>query len=64
LSHWSHLDYFNDVFNNFSRLASFNFSRTLWSLVCRSDPALRFHQKYLNLCSEDERGSYGVGTTW
>jgi len=23
-------------------------------LVCRSDPALRFHQKYLNSCSEDE----------
>jgi len=23
--------------------------------VCRGDPALRFHQKYLNLCSEDER---------
>jgi len=29
-----------------------------------SDPALRFHQKYLYLCSEDERRSYGVGTTW
>ncbi len=26
--------------------------------------ALRFHQKYLNLCSEDERRSYGFGTTW
>ncbi len=25
--------------------------------------ALRFHQKYLNLCSEDERRSYGFGTT-
>ncbi len=25
--------------------------------------ALRFHQKYLNLCSEDERSSYGFGTT-
>ncbi len=23
----------------------------------------RFHKKYLNLCSEDERKSYGVGTT-
>ncbi len=26
--------------------------------------ALRFDQKYLNLCSEDERRSYGFGTTW
>ncbi len=25
--------------------------------------ALRYHQKYLNLCSEDERRSYGIGTT-
>ncbi|XDV31340.1 hypothetical protein PO909_034049 [Leuciscus waleckii] len=24
---------------------------------------LRFHQKGLQLCSEDERKSYGVGTT-
>ncbi len=24
--------------------------------------ALGFHQKYLNLCSEDERRSYGFGT--
>ncbi len=26
--------------------------------------ALRFHQKYLNLCSEDERRFYVFGTTW
>jgi len=26
----------------------------------RSDPALRFNHKYLNLCPEDERKSYGV----
>ncbi len=25
--------------------------------------ALGFHQKYLNLCSEDERRSYGFGMT-
>ncbi len=25
--------------------------------------ALRFYQKYLNLCSEDEQRSYGFGTT-
>ncbi len=26
--------------------------------------ALGVHQKYLNLCSEDERRSYGFGSTW
>ncbi len=26
--------------------------------------ALRIHQKYLNLCSEDERRSNGLGTIW
>ncbi len=26
--------------------------------------ALRFHQKHLNLCSEDEWRSYRFGTTW
>ncbi len=26
--------------------------------------ALRFHQIYLNLCSEDEQRTYGFGTTW
>jgi len=55
------LDYFNEVFNNFLGLASFNSSRSLWTSM--QDPALRFHQKYLNLCSEDDRESYGVGTT-
>jgi len=37
-------------------LASFDPLRSLW----RSDPALRFNQKYLNLCSKDERKSYRV----
>jgi len=35
-----------------------------YGLLCMSDPALRLHQKYLNLCSEDERRSCGVGATW
>ncbi len=26
--------------------------------------ALRFHQKYLKLCSKDEQSSYRFGTTW
>jgi len=37
------------------------FAITLQSLGWK---ALGFHQKYLNLCSEDERRSYGFGTTW
>ncbi len=33
-------------------------------LSMEGQKALRFHQKYLNLCSEDEQRSYGFGTTW
>jgi len=54
------LDYFNNVLTNFSGLVDIKLPRSLW----RSKPALRFHQKYLNLCFEDERKSYGFGTTW
>ncbi len=32
-------------------------------LSMEGQKALRFHQKDLNLCSEDERRSYGFGTT-
>ncbi len=32
-------------------------------LSMQGQRALRFNQKYLNLCSEDERRSYGFGTT-
>ena len=59
LSHWSHLDYFNDVFNNYSGSVSFGNTGSLW----KSQNSVRFHQKYLNLCSEDERKTYMVGTT-
>jgi len=52
LSHCSHLDYFNDVFNNFSRPASI--PQEAYGLVCRSDPALRFHQKYLTGLEQHE----------
>ncbi len=37
------------------------------SVVLRSmdgQKTVRFHPKYLNLCSEDERRSYGFRTTW
>ncbi len=33
-------------------------------LYMQGQKALRFHQKYLNLCSKDERRSYRFGTTW
>jgi len=47
LSHCSHLDYFNNVLNTFSKPASFNPSRSLWTSM-GGDPALRFHQKCWN----------------
>jgi len=41
---------------------------TFWAVKypepCSSDPPLKFNQKYLHLCSEDERRPYGVGTAW
>ncbi len=33
-------------------------------LSMEGQKALGFHQKHLNLCSKDERRSYGFGTTW
>jgi len=39
-----------------------DFDHPFSSLCCSSDPPLKFNQKYLHLCSEDERRSYGVGT--
>ncbi len=32
-------------------------------LFMQGQKGLGFNQKYLNLCSEDERRSYGFGTT-
>ncbi len=33
-------------------------------LSMEGQKTLRFHQKYLNLCSKDERSSYGFEMTW
>ncbi len=41
-----------------------NYSHSFVLLSMESQKALGFHQKYLNLCSEDERRPYGFGTTW
>ncbi len=59
LNHWCHMDYYNDVLIPFWAL---NVSVVLLSM--QGQKALGFHQKYLILCSEDERSSYGFGTTW
>ncbi len=50
LKHWFHMDYFNDVRTTFLAL---NVVVALLSM--QGQKALGFHQKYLNLCSEDER---------
>ncbi len=55
LNHWCHMDYFN-VLTTFLALEHISCVVGL--------KALWFHQKYLNLCSEDEWRSYGFGTTW
>ncbi len=52
------MDYFNDVLTTFLGLA-----RGSCVLYMQGQKALGFHQKYLNLCSENEQGSYGFGTT-
>ncbi len=59
LNHWCHMDYLMMSLLHFWAL---NVSVALLSM--QSQKALGFHQKYLNLYSEDERRSYGFGTTW
>ncbi len=59
LNHWCYMDYFNNVLTMF--LA---FERLITLLSMQGQKALGFHQKYLNLYSEDEQRSYGFGTTW
>ncbi len=43
----------DDVFTTFLNLGTFQLRCCLWE----GQIALRFHQKYLNLCSEDEQRS-------
>ncbi len=50
LNHWCHMDYFNDVLTTFLGLE-------------RVSCAV-YGEKYLNLCSKNERRSYGFVTTW
>ncbi len=53
------MDYFTDVLYYVS--GSGNIAVALLSM--EGQRALRFDQKYLNLCFEDEQWSYGFGTT-
>ncbi len=59
MKHWCHMDYCNNVFATCPGLGTFQFSL----LSMEEQKALGFNQKYLNLCSEDERRSSGFGTT-
>ncbi len=60
MNHWCLMDYFNNV------LISFHGCRTVVVVLLSMEgqKALGFHQKYLNLCSKNERWSYSLGTTW
>jgi len=56
LNHCSYMNYINNVFTTFLGLEICND-------VAVNEGTESFHQKYLNLCSEDEQRSYGFGTT-
>ncbi len=53
------MDYFNDVLTTFLGLEG----GSCVAVYGRVRKLLSLNQKYLNLCSEDERMSYGFGTT-
>ncbi len=59
LTHWCHMDYLMMSLLSFKAL---NVSVTLLSM--EGQKALEFHQKYLHLCSEDERRSYCFRIAW
>ncbi len=59
LNHWWHMDYFNNVLTTFLGLECVS-----CIAVYGGSESSRNSQKYLHLCSEDERRSYGFGTTW
>ncbi len=58
LSHWCHMDYFNDVLTTFLGLEC-------GSCVAVYEGSVWISSKiYSNVFSEDQRRSYGFGTTW
>ncbi len=60
LNHWCHMDYFNSVLATF--LALENVSCV--AVYAGSESSRIFIKNILILSSEDERRSYGFGTTW
>ncbi len=60
LNHWCHIDCFTNVLTAFLGLGTFQ----LHCCQCRVRKLSDFIKKYLNLCSENERRSYGFGKTW
>ncbi len=56
---WYHMDYFNDVLTTFLGLEYFSCVAVYGGLE-----SFWISSNYLNLCSEDERRSYGFGKTW
>ncbi len=53
LNHRSHVEYFNDIFPSALDFENYKLRYCL-------EKALRFHQKYLHLCLEEERMSHWV----
>ncbi len=54
------MDYFTDLLAMFLDVDRVNYI----AVYGEGQKALGIHHKYLNLCSEDERMSYGFGMTW
>ncbi len=59
LNYRCHMDEFNNVLTTFLGLKRFSYIA-----VYAESESSWFHQKYLNLCSEDEQRSCGFGMTW
>ncbi len=59
LNPWCHMDCFTDVLATFLCIDC----GSILAVYGGSDSS-QIPSKYLNLCSEDERRSYGFGTTW
>ncbi len=65
LNQWCHMDYFNNVLTTFlglERVRCVAETHTHTHTHTQGQKSLGFHQKYHNLCSEDERRSR-FGTT-
>ncbi len=62
LNHWCHIRHQTILTMSFLPVWALNVLVVLLSI--EGQKAFGFHQKYLNLCSEDEQRSYGFGTRW